>query len=73
MVTWQPGVLWCNPFLIGTMLMVLVWQILKSMHWDKFMELPYGSVYSYTVLMTMLWMVVLFQPTGFAPFVYGQF
>ena len=70
---WQTGVCWCNPFIIGTMLFVLLWHIPKVLKYDGFMELPYNSVFSYTVLFTMIWMIVIFHPTEFTPFVYGNF
>lgn len=73
MLCWQTGVLWCNPFLVGTMLLVLAWQFLKALTWDKFMELPYNSLYSYTILFTMVWMIIIFHPADFAPFAYGNF
>lgn len=73
MLILQDGVTWCNPFLVGTMLLVLAWQFLKAFGLDKFMELPYDSIWSYTVLFTMVWMVIIFHPTEFAPFVYGNF
>ena len=73
MVCLQSGVAWCNPFLIGIMLLVLLWQVLKALKWDGFMELPYNSVYGYTVLFTMVWLIIVFHPTEFTPFVYGNF
>lgn len=73
MICWQTGVFWGNPFLIGTMMLVLFWQVLKAFDWDRFMELPYNSIYSYTVLFTMVWMIIIFHPTEFTPFVYGNF
>ena len=73
MLIWQEGVCWCNPFIIGTMFLVLLWHIPKALKWDKFMELPFNSVYSYTVLFSMVWMIIIFHPTEFTPFVYGSF
>ncbi len=73
MLICQSGVNWCNPFIVGTMLFVLLWHIPKALKMDKFMELPYNSIYSYTVLFTMVWMIIIFHPTEFTPFVYGNF
>ncbi len=69
----QEGVLRGNPSLIGTMLLVLAWQFLKAFEWDKLIELPFNSIYSYTVLFTMIWMIIIFHPTEFTSFVYGNF
>lgn len=69
----QKGIFWCNPFHIGIILLVVFWHFLKKLKLDKFMELPYGSLFSYTILFTMLWLIVLFQPVEFTPFVYGNF
>jgi alginate O-acetyltransferase complex protein AlgI len=73
MFLWQTGILWFNPFLVGTAVLVLVWHIPKFLSVKKFFELPYNSIYSYTILFTMVWMVIVFHPTEFTPFVYGNF
>lgn len=36
-------------------------------------ELPSDRLYSAVILFTLIWLVLVFRPQGFTPFVYFQF
>lgn len=73
MLTFQSGVPWYNPIYIATIAAVILRHIVRISPMEKYMSLPRGSILSYTVLWLMFWLIILFKPTTFAPFVYGAF
>ena len=73
MLTFQSGVPWYNPIYITTIAAVVLRHFIRISPFEKYIAFPRGSVISYTVLWLMLWLVILFKPETFAPFVYGSF
>jgi len=66
------GVGWYHPFAVFILLATGVVHILASLDF-KFIFLPLAGRTTLTVLFILLWLVVVFHPTEFQPFVYNQF
>ena len=67
------GVTWIHPFaLLAISLTALdhLTHLRTALRWQSW---PVGSFRAATVTCLMLWLTILFRPTGFVPFVYAQF
>lgn len=74
MMTFRAGVEWYQPFVIAVIMVLGVCHVLKAKKWGvRILELEHGSVYGMTVLFTMVWLILVFYPRGFQPFIYFQF
>lgn len=66
------GVAWPQPFVIFILLAIFWFHILAHFK-IEFVLLPINNVITPTVLLCCLWLVIVFYPTTFQPFVYAQF
>ncbi len=69
----QDGVQWPQPFVIGTILLGILLHGYRLIHRQDIPLLPARAWYTPTVLFCMLWLVLVFPPKEFAPFVYARF
>ncbi len=67
------GVAWHPPFVLFALAGAALLHIMKAMGISWFNELPEKAWYSPTVILGMAWLVVLYYPIEFAPFIYAAF
>lgn len=72
LIIFQGGVTWYEPSVIFLIAATIIIHTLKAFRFT-FVELPSKAIYTPTVLFTMLWLVIVFHPSDFQPFVYLQF
>jgi alginate O-acetyltransferase complex protein AlgI len=73
LISWNAGgVAWYHPFAVFIIVSTILVHLLKSMNF-KIFTLPVESKITPTVLFCLIWLVILFPPTDFQPFVYNQF
>jgi alginate O-acetyltransferase complex protein AlgI len=66
------GVSWLHPFVIFIILATLLIHIFQSMTF-KFFKLPIESKITPVILFCLIWLVIVFYPKEFQPFVYLKF
>ncbi|HID69404.1 MAG TPA: MBOAT family protein [Desulfobacterales bacterium] len=66
------GMLWVQPFVVFILLSFFVFHLLVDLKL-KFVTVPLESKMTPTVLLCFLWLIVVFSPEKFEPFVYLQF
>ncbi len=69
----EPGVSWYPPFVIFLLFGTGLIHILKALEFGDFHNLPIKAWYTPAMLFCMLWLVLIFYPKGFNPFIYFQF
>ena len=67
------GVSWYPPFPLLAIALVGLAHALRISRFAGILELRTDRFYTPVVLFTMLYLVIVFPPTGFRPFVYFQF
>lgn len=67
------GVRWLDPFALSCVLLAVFYHILYYLKKNQFLQLERVSVYSISVLTIMLYLVILFKPEGFHPFIYFKY
>jgi alginate O-acetyltransferase complex protein AlgI len=67
------GVSWPYPFAIAACLAAGIYHLVEVLGITKAHRLPLNAWYTPAVLFSMLWLVVMFRPEGFNPFVYVRF
>ena len=73
MFTLSEGVQWFNPFAIMVVLVFYLWNIAYMFEWVKAFELTAPTFRNATIVFSMVWLVIMFQPTDTMPFIYFQF
>ena len=73
MFTFAPGIAWTPPFVVFGIALVALRHAARAASLDARLKWRRDSVWSAAALCTMLWLVVLFFPKNFQPFVYMQF
>ena len=71
-----PGTHWIHPFVAFALALMILNQIVHRLggtHLIEVFQLKEQWVYSPAVLLSMWWLVLVFYPTEFAPFIYFQF
>ena len=66
------GVAWFHPFVIFILLSTFLFHLLSNLKL-KFISLPIENKSTLTILFCLLWLVIVFYPEEFQPFVYFQF
>ena len=66
------GVTWFHPFVIFILLSTFLFHLLSNLKL-KFISLPLENKVTLTILFCLLWLVIVFYPEEFQPFVYFQF
>ncbi|CCH49927.1 MBOAT family O-acyltransferase [Pseudodesulfovibrio piezophilus] len=70
----ESGVNWFFPYFPFVLGVVAGAHILKGFgFYEKYLESETVRWYSPALLFSLLWLVIIFQPTGFNPFIYFQF
>ncbi|MBI9080007.1 MAG: MBOAT family protein [Pseudodesulfovibrio sp.] len=70
----EPGLNWYFPFVPFVLVGVVVVHAIKSKGYFGAWFLPHSArAYSPVFLFSLLWLSIIFQPTGFNPFIYFQF
>ena len=67
------GVSWFQPFVCFLLFGALLTHIIKRLYWPNKEILTVNSWYTPTVLFCLIWLVIVFRPEAFTPFVYAQF
>jgi len=73
MFTIADGVFWVYPFAAIALVLVAFWQGLMATRIASWRDLPATSWYTPVILFLLLWLVLIFPPRGFNPFIYFQF
>jgi alginate O-acetyltransferase complex protein AlgI len=68
----KSGISWYPPFVVFIIIATGIIHVLKRME-VKLIDLPIESKYTPTVLFCLIWLVIIYYPKGFQPFVYAQF
>ncbi len=66
------GFAWPQPFVISILLATFIFHVLVYFKF-KVVSLPVNSAITPTLLFCCLWLVIVFYPSTFQPFVYAQF
>lgn len=69
----QTGVSWHPPFVVAWILVIGVLHVFHACGLGSLFALPVKAWYTPAVLLSMLWLVILFFPAGFNPFIYFRF
>lgn len=68
------GLTWINPFVLLVWLgMIPVYWLERTGRWQQIFITEQTRWYSPAMLFSLVWLVVIFYPTGFQPFFYFQF
>jgi alginate O-acetyltransferase complex protein AlgI len=67
------GIGWYHPFAIVCLVLVSINHLLYALKQERFIELPMNAWYTPVVLFVLIWLVLLYHPVGFQPFIYFQF
>lgn len=67
------GIAWYSPFAIGVILAFSAYYLYYVFRPDRASALLFDNIYSPFVLMSMLWLTIMFYPKDFQPFIYFQF
>lgn len=68
------GVAWRAPFPCAVILCFPLVHLLRDeFSKNQWLDLQRPSLWSWTAISVMMWLVIIFHPTGFAPFIYFQF
>lgn len=67
------GISWLHPFSIGALIFMILTHLLHLTRWGSAKMLPPDRWYTPVILFTLLWLVIIFYPEGFQPFIYFQF
>ncbi len=72
-ITFGEGVRWINPFAVFVVLATASIHFFKALKIFRFIEIPHRAWYAPAMLCSMIWLVVIFYPKEFSPFIYFQF
>jgi alginate O-acetyltransferase complex protein AlgI len=73
-ITFKSGVTWYNPFVIFVIITMIIYHTLNYGGIGKCLIHPkHKSIYGMSVLFTMIWLIIVFYPQDFQPFLYFQF
>ncbi len=67
------GISWIHPFALLCLGLMVITHICHALKKEKWLEAPMQAWYSPVVIFVMLWLVLLYHPVGFQPFIYFQF
>lgn len=73
MMLFEVGIGWYHPFVVSIIVVMIIYHIFRSANYRRFIVLEPSSVYTPIVLFTMIWLVIIYSPRGFHPFIYFQF
>lgn len=73
MFTPSQGIIWYHPFAIGAILMMALLHIVNAAGKKKILILKSPYLKTPVVLFTIIFLVIIFRPKGFNPFIYFQF
>jgi alginate O-acetyltransferase complex protein AlgI len=73
MYGWAGGIAWYHPFTLSMLLLAAAAHVLVGAGVLNLHRLAYNRLVTPIVLFSMWWLVLVFPPKGFTPFVYFQF
>ena len=73
MVCLADGIAWFPPLAIAALACLFAEHVLWKTKMRRSMRLPFNAWYSPVFTAVMIWVLLLYAPTGFRPFVYFQF
>lgn len=71
--TWSDGIDWFPPLVIAAITCLVFEHLAWNTRLRGKMRLPFDAWYSPVLTVVMLWVLLLYVPNGFKPFVYFQF
>ncbi|HEB42090.1 MAG TPA: MBOAT family protein [Candidatus Dependentiae bacterium] len=69
----KPGIMWYQPFVIFILLTTALFHLLQALKLCDFLSLPVKAWYTPAALFSMIWLILVFYPKEFKPFIYFQF
>jgi alginate O-acetyltransferase complex protein AlgI len=69
----QEGIVWHPPSAPFAVLLIVLTHGICATSLARLRELPHNKLYTPVILCLLVWLVVVFRPTGFQPFIYFQF
>ncbi len=73
MFTFGAGVSWMHPFVLFVLFGTFLIHILYDFKLTRLHLLPINAWYTPAIVLCFVWLVILFYPKGFQPFIYFQF
>ncbi|HBC87138.1 MAG TPA: MBOAT family protein [Lentisphaeria bacterium] len=67
------GIIWYHPFVIGVIIAMFIFHLVHALEHEKIFHLGPFQLRSPAILFTMLWLIIVFHPKTFNPFIYFQF
>jgi alginate O-acetyltransferase complex protein AlgI len=67
------GIIWYHPFVIGAILIMAFLHIINAAGKKKILVLKYPYLKTPVTLFTIIFLIIIFRPKGFNPFIYFQF
>ena len=68
-----PGIAWYPPLVVGAVLVMVAEHLAWRTRLRRAMRLPFDAWYSPIATTILVWVLLLYAPRGFRPFVYFQF
>ena len=69
----QPGFVWLAPFPLIALALVAAVHIIRAAGHVDWLALQHDRLKTPIAIFTMLWLVLIYRPRGFTPFIYFQF
>jgi alginate O-acetyltransferase complex protein AlgI len=66
-------VTWLHPFALAALVLVGGWHLVQASRWASLRDLPADTWYTPALLCLLWWLVLVFPPRSFSPFIYFQF
>ena len=73
MAQFNEGVHWISLRAIILLPVLILFHAISATRWGHLVDLPADRWYTPVILILLIYLVILFQPTGFTPFIYFQF
>ncbi len=67
------GISWFSPFVISVILLMILRHLIVVMGFTQHFDLTIEKRHSLILILTLLWISIIFYPKGFQPFTYFQF
>jgi alginate O-acetyltransferase complex protein AlgI len=69
----QPGIIWMAAWGIVGILFLVVTHTIQAAGWRRLIERQADHLVSPITLFVLIWLIIIYYPHGFQPFVYFQF
>lgn len=67
------GITWFYPFVFFGLLFIIATHVIQMTRWNQWIRPAANHILSPIIIFTIIWLVIIFYPKNFAPFIYFQF